>query len=62
MKLFKVLRAVANYDKAIGYVQGFNFIVGNLLKLIDNAEHTFWLFIGLLYEYKLTDIYTENMS
>jgi hypothetical protein len=45
----------------MGYVQGFNFIVGNLLKILDNSEHTFWVFLGLLSEYNITNFYTDNM-
>lgn len=49
-KLKKILYAFAYYRKDIGYSQGMNKIVGNLL-LVDkrlNEEDTFWIFIGLV--------------
>lgn len=36
--MFRILKAAALNDSELGYVQGFNFIVGNLLKIIDNEE------------------------
>lgn len=37
-KLLRILRAIAYHAPHVGYVQGFNFIIGNLLKLLKNEE------------------------
>ena len=37
-KLFNVLKAYANYDKEVAYVQGLNYIVGLLLYYIEDEE------------------------
>ena len=41
-KLFNVLKAYANYDNEVGYVQGINYIVGLLLVYIQDEEKVFW--------------------
>lgn len=47
-KLFNVLKAYANYDKEVSYVQGLNYIVGLLLYYIEDEEQVFWCFINLM--------------
>ena len=37
-KLFNVLKAYANYDNEIGYVQGMNYLVALLLFYISDEE------------------------
>lgn len=37
-KLYNVLKAYANYDNEVGYVQGMNYIVGLLLFYIPDEE------------------------
>jgi Rab-GTPase-TBC domain len=44
------------YDNKIGYVQGMNFIVASLLYHCDE-EIAFWIFVSLLEDYELRDIY-----
>ena len=42
-KLFNVLKAYANYDNEVSYVQGMNYIVGLLLfYLPEEEERVFW--------------------
>ena len=41
-----MLKAYANYDNEVGYVQGINFLVGLLLFYIpDDEEAVFWCLI-----------------
>ena len=47
-KLFNVLKAYANYDKEVSYVQGLNYNVGLLLYYIEDEEQVFWCFINLM--------------
>jgi hypothetical protein len=44
----------------IGYVQGMNFIVGSLLYHC-NEEIVFWMFVTLIEEFELHDIYEPNL-
>ena len=37
-KLFKILRAISVHSPELGYVQGFNFLAGHLLKFIQDEE------------------------
>jgi hypothetical protein len=51
--LFRILRAISVYSPAIGYVQGFNFIAGTLLKFIKVEETVFLIFISILEDLQL---------
>ena len=45
-QLYNILKAYANYDNEVGYVQGINFLVGLLLFYIpDDEETVFWCLI-----------------
>ena len=58
-KLRNILSTYSKRNLSIGYVQGFNFIVGRILKYISNEEKVFWLFTQII-EYILTiDFYSE---
>jgi hypothetical protein len=48
MKLKNILIAYSRRNNSIGYVQGMNFIVGNLLKVVKNEEECFWLFVQII--------------
>ena len=46
-KLKNILLCYSKRNLSIGYVQGFNFIVGRLLKFIpNNDEKVFWILIN----------------
>ncbi len=67
-KMKNVLKAFSNYDSEIsivnfnpGYVQGMNFIVGFFLYHCE-AYVAFWLFVALIEEYNLRDIFIEGNS
>jgi hypothetical protein len=54
------LVAFSKYDQSIGYVQGMNFIVGSFL-LHCSEEIAFWLFISLIEDYEMRDIYQTRL-
>jgi hypothetical protein len=58
--LSRVLLAFSKYDNKIGYVQGMNFIVGSFL-LHCSEEIAFWLFVSLIEDYQMRDIYMEGL-
>ena len=60
-KLRNVLLTYSKRNLSIGYVQGFNFIVGRMLKYISNEEKVFWLFTQVI-EYILTIDFFSEMS
>lgn len=47
-KLFNVLKAYANYDNEVGYVQGLNYVVGLMLYFIGDEEQVFWCLFNLM--------------
>lgn len=55
-KLRKVLRAFSCQNQEVDYVQGMNFIVGQLLVHCDHVV-AFNLFVDLVEEYGLKDIF-----
>jgi hypothetical protein len=58
-QLSRVLSAFSKYDQSIGYVQGMNFIVAALLQHCSE-EVAFWLFVSLIEDYEMRDIYLPN--
>ena len=68
-KLRRVLTAFSNYDHQVGknpfclvldYVQGMNFIVGALL-LHANEVMAFWLFVTLIEDCEMRDVYMTGL-
>jgi hypothetical protein len=47
-KLFNVLKAYANYDNEVSYVQGLNYVVGMMLYYIRDEEQVFWCLFSLM--------------
>jgi len=47
-KLFNVLKAYANYDNEVSYVQGLNYVVGIILYYISDEEQVFWCLYSLM--------------
>ena len=60
LSLQRVLCAFSRYDSGIGYVQGMNFIVGSLLWHCSE-EAAFWLFVSLIEDYDMRDIYQPEL-
>lgn len=60
IKLRRVLTAFSNYDCQVNYVQGMNYIVAALL-LHCSEVIAFWLFVALIEDYELRDIYLPSL-
>lgn len=60
IKLKRVLMAFASYDSQVDYVQGMNFIVAALL-LHCSEVIAFWLFVSLIEDCDLRDIYMPSL-
>ncbi|KAI0161506.1 RabGAP/TBC [Xylariaceae sp. FL1272] len=58
--LFGVCKAYALYDAQVGYAQGMNFLIMPLLFNMPEEE-AFCLLVRLMKEYKLRDLFIENM-
>lgn len=54
------MQAFAKYENTVGYVQGMNFIVGSLL-FHCSEEVTFWLFVSLIEDFQLRDIFQPQL-
>jgi hypothetical protein len=59
-KMKNILLAFSRRNISIGYCQGFNFIVGRLLKVIPDEEEAFWTFTQMI-EILLPQNYFINM-
>ncbi|XP_067129865.1 ecotropic viral integration site 5 ortholog-like isoform X2 [Centruroides vittatus] len=59
--LFNVMKAYSLYDSEVGYCQGSAFIVG-LLLLQMPEEEAFTVFVRLMQDYKLRDMYKPSMA
>jgi hypothetical protein len=59
-KMRNILVAFSRRNVSIGYCQGFNFIVGRLIKLIPDEEEAFWTFTQMIETY-LPQNYFINM-
>jgi Rab-GTPase-TBC domain len=55
-----VLTTYAKYSSQVGYVQGMNFICGSLLYHCKE-EAAFWLFIMLMEDYDLEEVYSKGL-
>lgn len=63
MKSLKnILLAYSRRNVSIGYCQGFNFIVGRLLKEFDNEEESFWMFVQIIEHILPISYYSELMG
>jgi hypothetical protein len=51
--------AFAMRNITIGYCQGFNYIVGKLLLIMENEEETFWVFTQIAENYLPLDFYLK---
>ena len=54
-----ILLAYSRRNLSIGYCQGFNFIVGRLLKVFDDEEEAFWVFVQIIENYLPINYYSE---
>lgn len=56
----RVLQAFSKYDNTIGYVQGMNHIVDALMQH-SREEVAFWLFVTLIEDFEMRDIYQPGL-
>ena len=61
LKLKNILLAFSKRNISIGYVQGFNFLAGRILKIIQDEESAFWVFVQVI-EHILPINYFSEMS
>jgi len=59
-KLFNVLKAYANYDNEVSYVQGLNYIVALMLIYMQDEELVFWSFVYLMHNKNWRLVYTDK--
>ena len=60
--LKNILLAYSRRNISIGYMQGFNFIVGKILKNIENEEESFWIFVEIIEKYLPLNFYIESFG
>jgi len=58
-KLYRILYSCFLYDPQLGYTQGMNMVAGALLMHTDESI-AFWLFIILLEDYDVRDVFTHS--
>ncbi|KAK8108031.1 RabGAP/TBC [Apiospora kogelbergensis] len=58
--LFGVCKAYALYDEDVGYAQGMNFLIMPILFNMPEEE-AFCLLVKLMHEYKLRDLFVQDM-
>ena len=56
-KLTRILTAFIRRNATIGYSQGFNFIVGKLLMVVEDEEKVFWIFTQIIETYLPGDFF-----
>ena len=59
--LRNVLFSFVKRNPTIGYCQGMNFIVGNLLKIL-NEEQSFWVFVAITENILPIDYYSDMLG
>ncbi|CRG99282.1 GTPase-activating protein, putative [Plasmodium relictum] len=60
-QLYRILNAYSNYEPAVGYCQGMNFLVGLLLIVSNfNELETFCVLVSLMNNYHLKEFYKEK--
>jgi hypothetical protein len=58
-KLYNVLRAIANYDKEVGFCQGMSYITGMLLTVMSEQD-TFQILVVLYQKYDLRKLFISG--
>ena len=57
-----MLLAYSRYDRSIGYVQGMNMLVGAILLHCRGDEvSSFWIFVSLIENYEMRQIYQTGL-
>ena len=61
-KLKNILISYSKRNHSIGYIQGFNFIVAKILKILPDEEKAFWLFVQIIENILPIDFYSEMIG
>ena len=59
--LMRVLDAVCNCNRDIGYCQGMNYIGGFLIQILPTEEDSFWILQSLLNDFKLKNLFKPGL-
>ena len=59
VELRRLLEALSYYRPKIGYCQGMNFIAGALLCMLNSEEKAFWIFLILITNYDMENLFTR---
>ncbi|KAK9499395.1 hypothetical protein O3M35_002439 [Rhynocoris fuscipes] len=60
--LFNVMKAYSLHDREVGYCQGSGFIVGLLLMLQMPEEEAFAVFVKIMKDYRMRDMFKPTMA
>ena len=60
--LKNVLTAYSRRNCSLGYCQGFNYIVGKLLKVVKEEEKVFWIFVQIIENILPINYYYDSMG
>ena len=60
-RLYNILKAYSQYDMAVKYCQGLNYVAAMLLFYIDKEELAFFTLVHIMYNYNWRLLYIENM-
>ena len=60
--LKNVLTAYSRRNCSLGYCQGFNYIVGKLLKVVKDEEKVFWIFVQIIENILPINYYYDSMG
>lgn len=60
--LMRVLDAVCNCNRDVGYCQGMNYIGGFLIQLLPCEEDSFWILQALLNDYKVKNLFKPGLA
>lgn len=60
--LKNVLIAYSRRNCTLGYCQGFNYIVGKILKIVSNEENAFWIFVQIIENILPINYYSDSFG
>ena len=60
-QLYRILYSYLLYDPQLGYTQGMNLVAGALLMHAEESV-AFWLFVSLVEDYEVREIFTDSLG
>ena len=61
-KLYHILTTFSNYDKSIGYVQGFNFLAANIIYFFEDEIDEFAFLGAIIHQFELDKIFDNDLN